>query len=491
MARALLAAGMGKGSRIGLLAPDGLLWLTTFLAGLRIGAVLTAMSTLCTPRELAHMLKHSDCQLLVAARYFLNHDYTATLEAALELDEASPARLYLTAAPYLRTIYLDTVKGERWAVPVADLLAMADEDDAPGDDLLAAAEREVAASDDAVIVYTSGSTAQPKAVVHRQWTVARHPRELAKNFAITADDRMMPLLPSFWMAGMSTVLQVLSVGGTVVYPASPAIDDALDMIERFAVTRVNAWGDKQPRLIEAAGKRGLDIAHIPELSIFRDRDGRPVSTKIPMYGMTESFSAHSASPVNVPLPCGREDSFGLPINGYERRVVDIASGEILPLGSIGELQIRGPALMSGLYKLDRQETFTADGFYPTRDLASIDEEGWLYPAGRIDDMIKSRGANVSRLEVEAALNDLPGIKTAVVTGLPHPEFGAEVVAAVVPVGDGATDEAAIQAALRATLSSFKIPRRIVFISEEEIPRTATGKLQLSGIADMIAARIGK
>ncbi|MCB2073324.1 MAG: acyl--CoA ligase [Novosphingobium sp.] len=489
MARALLAAGAGKGTRVALLAPDGVFWVTGFLAALRIGALLTTVSTLSTPPELAHILRTSDCQILVGTRRFLGHDYAATLEAALPgLAGGRCDEFRLKEAPCLRSIWLDDVEDLAWARPVEDLLAMADEPDAPDDTLLAEVEREVSPGDDAIVVFTSGSTARPKAVVHRQWAVARHSPELARNFAMTGDARMMCLLPSFWLAGLSTMMQVLSVGGTLVYPGSPEVGDALDAIERFRVNRVNAWGDKQPKLIAAAKAKGIDLGTIPELSGFRDASGNRLPQKIPMYGMTESFSAHSAWPLNEPLPPGKEDGFGIAINGYERRVVDPETGQELPPGEVGELRIRGPAMLSDLYKRERSDVFTPDGFYPTRDLVRIDKDGWLFPAGRLDDMIKTRGANVSRLEVEAALLALPEVAMAVVAGLPDEEFGKVVVAAVVPEQGTSPTQESLQLALRDTLSSFKVPRRIVFISETAIPRTATGKVKLSETAAMIGAR---
>jgi acyl-CoA synthetase (AMP-forming)/AMP-acid ligase II len=485
LALGLLAAGAGKGTRIGLLAPDGILWVTAFLAALRIGSLVTTISTLSTPPELAHILRHSDCQFLIGVRRFLNHDYAATLAAALpELDGAATARLRLERAPYLRSIRLDDAEGLRWAQPISGLIAGADDEL-----LLAAIEREVVPSDDALVVYTSGSTAQPKAVVHHQWAVARHPSELARMFVLKPDDRMMVLLPAFWLAGLSTILQVLSVGATLVIPETPGIEDALDLIERVGVTRVNAWGDKQPKLIEAARARGVDISRIPEFVGFRDEDGNTVPSKIAMFGMTESFSAHSAHPLNVALPEGKEAAFGRAIGDYERRIVDPETGREVAPGEVGELQIRGPALLAGLYKSERRNVFTPDGFYPTKDLARLDTEGWIYPAGRLSDMIKTKAANVSRLEVESALAALPGVDLPVVAGLPDPEAGEIVVAAIVQKTGVALTEDALRAALRGTLSSYKIPRRIVFVEHEDVPRTVTGKIKLVEVAQMIAGRL--
>jgi acyl-CoA synthetase (AMP-forming)/AMP-acid ligase II len=486
LARALLAAGAGKGARVALLAPDGVFWLTAFLASLRIGALLTAVSTLSTPPELAHILQHSDCQFLLAQRRFLKRDYAGVLEAALPgLNESRTGALKLADAPFLRTIGLDGTEVPGWARPLDDLLAGAR---AIPPALLIAVEREVAPADPAVVIYTSGSTAQPKAVVHAQWTVARHPVVLAEKFALTPDDRMMCLLPLFWLAGLSMALQVLSIGATLVYPDTPAIDDALAMIAHHGVTRVNAWGGKQEQLLAAARAKGVSVLAIADLAGFRDGQGL-LDDKISMYGMTESFSAHSAEPLGVRVPPDKTDSFGRAIGGYERRVVDPASGRILPPGEVGELQIRGRAMLAGFYKTDRRAVLTPDGFYPTGDLVRIDAEGWLFPAGRIADVIKTSGANVSRLEVEAALMALPEVTHAVVTGLPDAQAGALVAAAVVPLPGATPDEQALREALRGRLSSFKIPRRIVFVAEDDIPRTATGKVRLHALAGLIQARL--
>ena len=146
--------------------------------------------------------------------------------------------------------------------------------------------------------------------------------------------------------------------------------------------------------------------------------------------------------------------------------------------------------MSGFYKVNRKDVFTRDGYYPTGDLARLDADGYVYFVGRRGDMIKTRAANVSRLEVEAALRGLPGVDLPIVVGLPDPELGQRVVAAVVPaIGAAPTDES-LKVALRAVLSSYKIPREIVFITHDDVPRTTTGKIKLFELAAMVAARIG-
>ena len=145
-------------------------------------------------------------------------------------------------------------------------------------------------------------------------------------------------------------------------------------------------------------------------------------------------------------------------------MVDPETGEEVAPGEVGELQLRGGGLMTGFYKVDRDEVFTPDGFYPTKDLVRIDADGYLWFVGRTGDMIKTSSANVSRLEVEAALNALPEVALSLVAGLPDPDLGELVVAAVIPAPGAEPTEDGLRAALRDRLSSFKIPRRIVFIT---------------------------
>lgn len=493
MARALLASGVGKGARIALLAPDGVLWLTSFYAALRIGALVTPISTLATPPELAHIIRTSDAQMLIGVRRFLRRDFVHNLAAALpELREAPADSLRLRDAPFLRSIWLDDADGVNWARPLDDLLARADGPSAPDEGLLSAVEREVSPTDDAFVVYTSGSTATPKAVVHGQWAAARQPRALARYFLMTEKDRTLSLLPAFWMGGIAAALQVLSTGGTLVYPPSPDLDDVLDMIERHDITYVVVWHNLA-RLRAAATARGIAVDKIRGMGgPPRDEEGTliPPGLRANLLGMSESFSAHSAELINWRMPAEKAGASGRAVNGIERRVVDPETGKEVAPGEVGELHLRGGALMTGFYKVDRRSVFTPDGFYPTKDLVRIDEDGYAYFVGRIGDMIKTNSANVSRLEVEAALNSLSEVDLSLVTGLPDSERGEIVVAAVVPSPGSEPTEDHLKSALKERLSSFKIPRRIVFISHDEVPRTPTGKVQLFELASFISGWMG-
>jgi acyl-CoA synthetase (AMP-forming)/AMP-acid ligase II len=287
-------------------------------------------------------------------------------------------------------------------------------------------------------------------------------------------------------------MQVLSMGATLVYPASPEIDVVLDTIERCRVNRLNSWGDVMMKLREGALPRGIDADKIVGLGPFRDKAGQiiPPHLQANMLGMSETFSAHSAERLDARLPEDKAGSSGRGVDGYERRIVNPETAEEVPVGQVGELQVRGGALMSGFYKVNRKEVFTRDGFYATGDLARLDADGYIYFVGRRGDMIKTRAANVSRLEVEAALRGLPDVDLPIVVGLPDPELGQRVAAAVVPAKGAAPTDESLKAALRGVLSSYKIPREIVFITHDDIPRTTTGKIKLFELAGMVAARIG-
>jgi acyl-coenzyme A synthetase/AMP-(fatty) acid ligase len=157
----------------------------------------------------------------------------------------------------------------------------------------------------------------------------------------------------------------------------------------------------------------------------------------------------------------------------------------MPLGQVGE-----PACAAALHDRLLQgrpaRRVHARRLYPTKDLVRIDADGYLYFVGRTGDMIKTNSANVSRLEVEAALNALPEVELSLVAGLPDEQLGEMVAAAVVPAAGACPTERDLQAALRDRISSFKIPRRIVFISHEDVPRTSTEKVRLGDLAELIA-----
>jgi acyl-CoA synthetase (AMP-forming)/AMP-acid ligase II len=185
-------------------------------------------------------------------------------------------------------------------------------------------------------------------------------------------------------------------------------------------------------------------------------------------------------------PEHRRGSFGRPVPGFEARVVDPETGAECATGVVGELWLRGPFLMEGYYGRERHETFTPDGWYRTGDLFHRDADGYCYFTGRLGDMIKTAGANVSPREVEAAIAEVTGL-VAHVVGVDDLERGQVVAAAVrVPAGGAVPDAGDLRTALRTRLSAYKVPRRFLFLADDEVPMLSSGKLD----ARALQARFG-
>ena len=268
----------------------------------------SSISTLATPPELAHIVRTSDAQILVGARRFRRRDFGQNLEAALPglADaRAAPSALERTAPAIRVARRCRGSAGTTGRRPAGARRVRR----RSRRRLLAAVEREVSPADDAFVVYTSGSTATPKAVVHGQRR-RRKPQALAPIFLMTSDDRTMPLLPAFWLGGIAAALQVLCTGSTLVYPPSPDIDDVLDMIERHDVTYVVVW-HTLAKLRAAGIERGIDVDRIRGLGRPRGRGRR-----------TDPRVAASEPPRHVRELLGaqrRASTTGCPTTSAERR----------------------------------------------------------------------------------------------------------------------------------------------------------------------------
>jgi acyl-coenzyme A synthetase/AMP-(fatty) acid ligase len=197
-----------------------------------------------------------------------------------------------------------------------------------------------------------------------------------------------------------------------------------------------------------------------------------------MLGMTETGGPHTMAEVpDTPLPPELRGSFGIPLPGLvEHRVVDAASGVELPGREEGEIQVRGPIVMDRLYKAERHEVFTADGWYATGDRGWFDDAGHLHFTGRANAMIKTAGSNVSPAEVESVLDSTPDVLHSFVVGLPHPIRGEVVAAAVVPCHGVELSCDAVRSHARRHLSSFKVPTVVRVFDENDLPMLPTGKV---------------
>jgi acyl-CoA synthetase (AMP-forming)/AMP-acid ligase II len=489
IARGLLAQGLGKGSQIGLMLPNGLDWVEAWFAIERIGGVAVLMSTLARPAEIAHMLRHADVAALITTERYLSNNYRELLEAALPglaaHDGARPLRL--TAAPYLRSIWFRGGEVPRWAAGGRETLAALAED-FPAD-LLTEIESEVAPADAALIIYTSGSTAAPKAVVHTHGSVTRQGWAMAEYSTYGRDDRVFNGAPFFWVGGLCMGLIPANLrGAALILADSPSKDAMLETIRTRGVTHIAGWPAQIPTLQALPGFRPGDLANLrPSTSQQLGVLGlAPHELTGNSLGMSETFGPYTMEKPGVALPQDRAHSFSRTIRDAEIRIVDFTTRQPLPPGEVGEICVRGSQLMAGMYKRERPEVFEPDGFYPTGDSGWLSEDGFLFFRGRRTEMIKTNGANVAPREVELVLAAQPEVLEAVVFGVPDDKVEELVVAAVVLREGAEVDEPTLQKRLRAEISPFKVPKRIVFLAAADVPRTDTDKIQKVKLKSMLA-----
>lgn len=495
VAAGLLARGIGKGDHVGILMPNGADWVVAFFAVTRIGAVAVPINTFVKPRELGWQLRHADVSTLLCHPSFLTNDYIDRLETAIPplVSAAGSRPLWLSAAPFLRRIFVWGPCDRDWAAGgEADLVA---DGRAAGIDAAFVAEVEscVTPADPVVMVYTSGSTAEPKGIVHSHGAVVRHSYNLTFSYVTTGDDVLFTSMPFFWIGGLITgLLAVVHHGATIV--TQPAFDAgvALELIERERATIALGWPQQGRSLREHPRHGTTDLSSLRRTSMpdFAPEAARPPPISSMSLGMTEACGSHTNFDPYVALAESKRGTFGPSIEGLEHKVVDPVTGESLPPEMEGEICVRGYSLMLGRHKVERQDTLDADGWYHTGDKGYLDGEGWLFFTGRLGDVIKtSGGANVTPAEVEAALTALPEVLEAYVTGVPDPDGTPEaqvVAAAVVPRAGVAIEHDEVQARLRDSLASFKIPKRVWICAKADLPLTDSGKIKKTELAGLLA-----
>jgi fatty-acyl-CoA synthase len=471
--RALAARGVGKGTRVGLLAPNWPEWIAIAFGVWRCGGVLVPLNTLNRARELAHCLSHADVQLLLAVRGFLRHDYVAALEEIAPGAATAPPPLHDARLPALReVVWLD-----------GGLVGDGGLDDA----WPAVLGREVVDADAATIFFTSGTTAEPKGVVHVHRALCRAADDIAAVLGIEAEDRTWGYLPFFFTGGLVAVaLATLARGGGVILQEVFEPGETLRLLAAERCTVFFAWPHQAEALIAHPDFRTTKL---------RLRKGVGANTKwaaalypanhqaVGTYGMTETAPLCTAWPWDAPLPL-RAASHGPPVRGREVRISDPETGTVLPAGREGEICVRGPSLFSHYWRQEPRDCFDAEGFFQTGDLGRLDERGALHFLGRIKDVIKTAGVNVAAAEVEAALLAHPAVGAAHVVGVVDATRGENVAAFIVATGALDVDDVLIHC--RSRLASYKVPRHIWVRREDELPVKGSGKVDKARLRDEAA-----
>jgi acyl-CoA synthetase (AMP-forming)/AMP-acid ligase II len=468
LARRMLAAGMGKGTRVGLYFPYGQDWVVAWLAASRIGALVMPLATTYRPAEIRKVLRIGDIDTLLTSRVVLGHDMQDMLEASVPgLADATGARLFLPDVPSLRAVWVTDGSDRAWATPLA---FDAPAPDVVTNDLLRAIEAEVVPADLAQVTYTSGSSADPKGVVHTHGTVVRATAALALlQTGDGAPARLFCAFPFFWIGGTLILGAALQTGATVLVTERFDPGAALDLIEAAQATHVLGW----PTLLQA----------------MRDHPSFGDRTLPDIAGLTVGPAdvALVGGPVpGIPAHRGMSETVGN-IGSVGYRVVDPDTGADVPDGDEGELWVRGYGLMHGYYKQERADVFDADGWFHTGDRVFL-HGGRAWFVGRTTEMVKSRGANVAPREVELFLEEeFDEVLYAFVLGMPHPEFGEQVAAVLVPAQGQTLDPDDIARRAREQISSYKVPTRIDVWDETDVPWLGSGKPDKRAIRERLEA----
>ena len=475
LALMLLDAGVGKGTRVGAQFPYGPDWIIAWLAVTRIGALFAPLSTAYKPSELAKVLRFADIHTLLVPDTMFGRDRAPHLEEALgALEGQEPGRLRLPSHPFLRSVWFCGERAPGWAVRVASLPTLAAQPlDARESDYLAAIGSEVVPADLAMMIYTSGTTSDPKGVIHTHGAMVRHCAALAHLQEFKPGDRIFAGMPFFWVGGISTtIMPAILVGATILCIDQFEAERALALMQREKATRIVAWLGTVQKIIQGWQTGSYDIPAMDD-PVFSPLVPKPHS----FFGMTETCSAHAgAGPESrfLPLPEGVSGTMGPPLPCIEHRFTDPETGQEVPPGTEGVISVRGYNLMYGMVKRERHDVFDADGWYVTGDKGYL-RDGMLVYTGRATDMIKTSGNNVAPPEVEQALAKIDGIREAYVMGIPDRDRDEAVAALVVADGETEIDTTAVADRLRAELSNYKVPRKFVVVRIDDVPMLATGK----------------
>jgi acyl-CoA synthetase (AMP-forming)/AMP-acid ligase II len=458
IAAAFLSTGVTKGTRVGLIMPNGVRWVQIALALTRIGAVLVPLSTLLAPRELAAQLRVASVQCLVAVEEFRGHHYHDELAS----ERSSGAQL-----PALQQVWTPNAL----AGHTAEALERVD-----------AITECVTPADPLVIMFTSGSSGPPKGVIHSHGNALSAVRSGLAARCIDADTRLYLPMPFFWVGGFgSGILSALVAGATLVTEEIPRPETTLRLLERERVTLFRGWPDQAEALARQSESLGADLSALRQGSLEAllppDQRSEP-GARAKLFGMTEAFGPYCGYPADTDMPRSAWGSCGKPFEGTQVRIVDPDTGTPVPAGTIGVIQIRGRNTLRGICRRSREDVFTPDGFYATGDLGHLDGDGFMFYHGRSDDMFKVSGATVYPSEVEQALRTVDGVENAFVTDV------SGAVGAVV-ITDASVDD--LRAAARTLLSSFKVPTVwLVVGSDDAIPRGGTGKVDVKALREMLS-----
>jgi long-chain acyl-CoA synthetase len=448
VARLLSDRGIAAGDRVGIMLPNVPYFAVCYYGVLRAGGVVVPMNVLLKEREVAFYLGDPQAKLLFAWHQFADAAEKGAAEAGAECVLVRPGEF-------------------------EQLLAEVE----PQPEVVERAE-----DDTAVILYTSGTTGKPKGAELTHGNLSRNAEVVNNMFAFGADSVALGALPLFHSFGQTCALNAtIRAGGclTLIPRFDPA--KALEIIERDRVNIFEGVPTMYAAMLHVDDRERHDTSTL-ELCVsggaampgeilrgFEDAFGCKV---LEGYGLSETSPVAS---FNHPDRERKIGSIGTPIEGVEMKVVG-DDGKEVPRGEVGEIVIRGHNVMKGYWNRPEAtaEAIDQDGWFRTGDMAKVDEDGYFFIVDRKKEMIIRGGYNVYPREVEEVIYEHPAVREAAVIGVPHPELGEEVGAAVALQPDADASEAELRDFVKGRVAAYKYPRQIWFV--DELPKGPTGKI---------------
>jgi malonyl-CoA/methylmalonyl-CoA synthetase len=460
MASALSSLGAKPGDRVSVQVEKSPESLGLYLACLRAGFVFHPLNMAYKQKELEYLLTNAEPEVVIC---------DACNESSIRAI-AAPA-----GAKHVLTLNADG-SGQ-----LPELAA----DAATGFETVRRSRDDLAA-----LLYSSGTTGVPKGIRLSHWNLLSNTQTLVEAWGFTENDRLLHALPIFHVHGLFVAIGcALLSGASMRWLASFNVDEVIRYLPECTVmmgvptyyTRLLSNPDfgrdstRNVRLFVSGSAPLLEET----FTAFEERTGHRILER---YGMSET-NMNTSNPLQGERKPG---TVGPPLPGVEVRVTD-DKGSLLGVAEIGNLEVRGPNVFLGYWKMPEKtaEDFTADGYFRTGDKAMIDADGYVSIVGRSKDMIITGGLNVYPKEVERVLDELPGVSESAVIGVPHPDLGEGVVAVVVAAGQTAGRDVELIAECKAELAGFKVPKRVVFV--DKLPRNTMAKVQKNRLREEYAS----
>jgi fatty-acyl-CoA synthase len=499
-ARGLIALGVKPGDHVGILLPSGIAFIETLFANAMVGAVSVLMNARFKAPEMAYVVQNADLSAIVTddtVSEFVN--FTGGLVNALPglADAADPRHLKLDAAPLLKRII--ALGGSK--VPGFVDQSVFDEAAASVTETEVHNRRlRVRVRSTAMILYTSGTSSNPKGCLLSHEAVVREATNLTANrWAFTADERAWSPLPLFHIAALLCLLGAVNSGGTFIGQPHFDAGESLRQIEAEKVTMMFLpfvtfhqamiahpnWAKAD---MSSVRLQNSCFAFMPDRVGQAYREKAPNMLQVGTMGMTEATGIVTTGGYDMDPEMGFR-KLGYPLTGIELKICDLETGEEKGVDERGEIVIRGYNLFDGYYKdpVKTVEAIDKDGWYHSGDIGSLDAQGHVMFHGRFKDMLKVGGENVAAAEVEAVLGTHPAVRLAQVVGLPDERL-AEIPAAYVELsGEAEVTAEELMAYVKERMASFKVPRHIRFI--EEWPMSAS-KIQKFKLRQQLLHELG-